>query len=126
VNERSLFIVNNSSIWIILMEYIMLNELKENFDQLTSIQQIEISKNENIEENNDLQQLSTDLSISQIIDLSLSAFSATNNILFESTTNRLALYERNRNLGNMKYNLISLAQQIVNEENSEISNNSYN
>ncbi|CAG8451838.1 2747_t:CDS:2, partial [Cetraspora pellucida] len=84
-------------------------------------------ENENIKENNDLQQtLSTDLSISQIIDLSLSAFLATNNILFESTTNRLALYERNHNLGNMKYNLISLTQQIVNEENSKISNNSYN
>ncbi|CAG8728320.1 12834_t:CDS:1, partial [Dentiscutata heterogama] len=79
-----------------------------------------ILENKNIKENNNLQQLFTDLSISQIIDLLLSAFSATNNILIEFTTNRLALYKRNYDLGNMEYNLISLAQQIVNEENSKI------
>ncbi|CAG8703523.1 5389_t:CDS:1, partial [Dentiscutata erythropus] len=50
----------------------------------------------------------------------------TNNILFESTTNRLAFYERDHDLGNMDYDSINLAQQIVNKENSEISNDSNN
>ncbi|CAG8803624.1 14180_t:CDS:2, partial [Dentiscutata erythropus] len=84
-------------------------------------------EDEDIEEDNNLQKtLSTNLSISQVIDLSLLAFLATNNILFESTTNRLAFYERDCDLDNMDYDPINLAQQIVNEENSEISNDSYN
>ncbi|CAG8603659.1 41625_t:CDS:2 [Gigaspora margarita] len=96
------------------------NELKESFNH---VQQIENSENEDIEENTDLQKiLSTNLSISQVIDLSLPTFLATNNSLFESTTNRLTF----RDLGNMNYNPIDLAQQIVNKENSEISNDSYN
>ncbi|CAG8835127.1 23051_t:CDS:1, partial [Gigaspora margarita] len=68
----------------------------------------------------DIQQTLSDyLHINQIVDLTLPAFLLTNNALFELANNRVSSYERAYNTENSEYDPISLAQQIIEEENNE-------
>ncbi|CAG8605190.1 19797_t:CDS:1, partial [Racocetra fulgida] len=64
------------------------------------------------------QTLTDNLSISQIVDLTLPEFLSTNNNLFESAINKLSFHERAHNSGNIEYDPIRLIQQIANEENA--------
>ncbi|RHZ89907.1 hypothetical protein Glove_9g343 [Diversispora epigaea] len=76
---------------------------------------IEYERNENLEENIEIEnELSTSLNINQFVDLILPAFLTTGNNLF--TNNRLNTNIRSRNIGNMEYDPIKLAQSALNEE----------
>jgi hypothetical protein len=76
---------------------------------------IECERNENLEENTEIEnESSTSLNINQFVDLTLPAFLTTGNNLF--TNNRLDTNTRSRNIGNMEYDPIKLAQSALNEE----------
>ncbi|RHZ87244.1 hypothetical protein Glove_38g5 [Diversispora epigaea] len=84
-----------------------LNEIYET----ASIMWHNLGHKENTEIENEL---STSLNINQFVDLTLPAFLTTGNNLF--TNNRLNTNIRSRNIGNMEYDPIKLAQSALNEE----------
>ncbi|RHZ83214.1 hypothetical protein Glove_99g229 [Diversispora epigaea] len=81
---------------------------------------IEYERNKNLEENTEIEnELSTSLNINQLVenpfvDLTLPAFLTTGNNLF--TNNRLNTNIKSRNIDNMEYDPIKLAQSALNEE----------
>lgn len=99
-------------------------ENNENLEFLEESENLEESEYLNVNENEELENSSgeenenelvssTNLDLSQYVDLSLPEFSSVGDILISNS--RL---EKNQNRDNMEYNPITLAQRVLNEENN--------